>query len=257
VIARFAHAAEEAAPNGRLFWWAYYRGVSLPRRVDAQIWPADPDGAVVVPAGNGLHLVGAFASKLHYRAAFASDRPTALERYVAELPDAPDLSGAERVSAVIGTNDYPFVKRDPLPAPGVALIGDAAMASDPLPAVGCGWAFRSAEWLVDAALAGEVDRYRSARAEVEEYDALARLDAGDPSPAPMQVALRRAARDDRELARRLGMFAMRAAPPSVLLNPDTFARAQAYLATETAPASTSAAMPGSSRPSSVSTSFVC
>jgi len=94
---------------------------------------------------------------------------------------------------------------------------------------------------------------------IDEYDALARQDAGapSPSPAPAQVALRHAARHDRELARRLGMFAMRAAPPSVLLNPDTFARVQDYSATETAPASTSAAIASSSRPSSVSTSRVC
>ena len=41
--------------------------------------------------------------------------------------------------------------------PGVALVGDAALAADPLFGVGCGWAFQSAEWLVDhtaAAVAG-------------------------------------------------------------------------------------------------------
>ena len=35
-------------------------------------------------------------------------------------------------------------------APGLALIGDAALATDPLFGVGCGWAFQSAEWLADA-----------------------------------------------------------------------------------------------------------
>jgi 2-polyprenyl-6-methoxyphenol hydroxylase-like FAD-dependent oxidoreductase len=43
-------------------------------------------------------------------------------------------------------------------APGLALIGDAALATDPLFGVGCGWAFESAEWLADAvapALRGE------------------------------------------------------------------------------------------------------
>jgi len=34
--------------------------------------------------------------------------------------------------------------------PGLAFIGDAAMASDPLWAGGCGRAFQSAAWLVDA-----------------------------------------------------------------------------------------------------------
>ena len=43
-------------------------------------------------------------------------------------------------------------------APGLALVGDAALAADPLFGVGCGWAFQSGEWLADAvapALAGE------------------------------------------------------------------------------------------------------
>src|SRR5438445_11004801 len=35
-------------------------------------------------------------------------------------------------------------------APGLALIGDAALAIDPLWGVGCGWAFQSAEWLADS-----------------------------------------------------------------------------------------------------------
>ena len=54
-------------------------------------------------------------------------------------------------------------------APGLALIGDAALATDPLFGVGCGWAFQSAEWLADSvapALHGEesleqgLERYR-------------------------------------------------------------------------------------------------
>jgi 2-polyprenyl-6-methoxyphenol hydroxylase-like FAD-dependent oxidoreductase len=43
-------------------------------------------------------------------------------------------------------------------APGRALVGDAAMAVDPLFGVGCGWAVQSGEWLagsVAPALAGE------------------------------------------------------------------------------------------------------
>jgi flavin-dependent dehydrogenase len=35
-------------------------------------------------------------------------------------------------------------------APGLALVGDAALAIDPLWGVGCGWALQSAEWLADS-----------------------------------------------------------------------------------------------------------
>jgi flavin-dependent dehydrogenase len=34
--------------------------------------------------------------------------------------------------------------------PDLALVGDAALAADPLPGVGCGWAYQSAEWLAEA-----------------------------------------------------------------------------------------------------------
>ena len=37
----------------------------------------------------------------------------------------------------------------PAARPGIAFVGDAALASDPFWGIGCGWAFQSAEWLVD------------------------------------------------------------------------------------------------------------
>jgi menaquinone-9 beta-reductase len=58
-------------------------------------------------------------------------------------------------------------------APGLALIGDAALAIDPLWGVGCGFAFQTAEWLADAvapALGGAepleagLERYRKRHA---------------------------------------------------------------------------------------------
>ena len=58
---------------------------------------------------------------------------------------------------ILGKLDMPNRMRTPS-APGLALIGDAALATDPLFGVGCGWAFQSAEWLADAvapALRGE------------------------------------------------------------------------------------------------------
>jgi flavin-dependent dehydrogenase len=53
----------------------------------------------------------------------------------------------------------------------VAFVGDAALATDPSMGVGCGWAFESAEWLVDHTrsallehgdLDRALDRYRRA-----------------------------------------------------------------------------------------------
>jgi len=58
---------------------------------------------------------------------------------------------------VMGKIDMTNRLRNPV-APGLALVGDAAMAADPLFGVGCGWAFQSGEWLADSvapALHGE------------------------------------------------------------------------------------------------------
>ena len=63
------------------------------------------------------------------------------------LPDAPDLSDAARESKLLCKLEMPNVSR-PAARPGLAFVGDAALASDPLWGVGCGWAFQSADWLV-------------------------------------------------------------------------------------------------------------
>jgi hypothetical protein len=50
--------------------------------------------------------------------------------------------------------------------PGLALVGDAALATDPLFGIGCGWAFQTSEWLADAvapALRGEADLEKGLR----------------------------------------------------------------------------------------------
>jgi len=69
-----------------------------------------------------------------------------------------------------GKIDLTNVAHTPV-APGLALVGDAALAIDPLWGVGCGWALQSAEWLADSvaeplvqrrALAGGLRRYKRA-----------------------------------------------------------------------------------------------
>ena len=98
---------------------------------------------------DGVTMMAAFLNKDRL-AEFGGDREAALLGSFAELPCGPDLSAAERASDVIGTTDYPSVTRRHIVAPGVALIGDAAMVGDPLWGTGCGWTFQSAEWLADA-----------------------------------------------------------------------------------------------------------
>ena len=232
-VARAAGLAQDTAPNERFLFWGYYRGARTRGPGDGQVWLLDPDAAVCCRTDDGLTQVGVFPSKARL-AEFAADRAGAFERFVAGLPDGPLLVGAQRVGKLVGTTDYPCLRREPTPRPGLALVGDAATASDPVPAVGCGWALRSAEWLVDAtlpALAGDEElgrallHYRRAHRFIDRYDELGRHEARALPPNLIQRAVRTAAVDDPELARRIGLFAMRAAPPSILRSPRVAIRA--------------------------------
>jgi flavin-dependent dehydrogenase len=80
---------------------------------------------------------------------FKSDLEGAFRRFIEALPEGPAIGDAERISPILGQLDMPNIVRQTT-GPGVALIGDAALAADPLFGVGCGWAFQSAEWLVEA-----------------------------------------------------------------------------------------------------------
>jgi menaquinone-9 beta-reductase len=232
-VARLAGVAEDVAPNERFGWWAYYRGVIPGGPGGNQIWSLDPDVGILIRTDDDLHMLVAFPTKARL-SRFQADRPLALERFMAALPDAPDLSGAERVSKVIGTNDYPCIRRDPAPRPGLVLVGDAAITGDPTPAVGCGWAFRAAEWLVESTApalrdgsdpAAGVVGYRRALRFIEEHDRLGRQDARARPVNRVQRLITKAALRDPELGRRVYLFSMRATPVSALINPGTLVRA--------------------------------
>jgi 2-polyprenyl-6-methoxyphenol hydroxylase-like FAD-dependent oxidoreductase len=235
-VAELAGARRSVAPNERFGYWAYYRGV-VPRgpapAEDAQVWRLDPDVAIMVNTDDGLRLLAAFPTKA-LLTGFRPDPGAALERFFGALADGPDLSGAVRESKVVGTTDYPCVRHDPTPRPGVVLVGDAAVTSDPTPAPGCGWAFRSAEWLVDATapalVAGEsvgtsLRAYRRSLRFIGAHDRAIRDEARGRRQGRVGRLVNRAAMRDPVLARRAYLFASRAIPAGELLNPGTVVRA--------------------------------
>jgi flavin-dependent dehydrogenase len=88
------------------------------------------------------------------------------------LPDGPPIRASRIVQPPQGKLDMTNVANTPT-APGLALVGDAALAIDPLWGVGCGWALQSAGWLADSvapalrgseALPAGLKRYRRAHA---------------------------------------------------------------------------------------------
>lgn len=124
----------------------------------------EPDTAYAFPNEDGVTLLGCTPSKERLPE-FKNDLEGSFVRFFENLPMGPRLSDAERVSKIIGATDLANVSR-PAARPGLAFVGDAALWSDPLWAVGCGWAFQSAEWLVEEtadALLGDGDLDRALR----------------------------------------------------------------------------------------------
>jgi flavin-dependent dehydrogenase len=230
-LARMADVPGRVRPHNRFFYWAYWRGVP----VDAdrsRMWFMEPDCAYTFPNEDGLTVV-LVAPHRDRLPEFRSDLEGAYLRYVAALPDAPDLSRATRESKVIGKLDLPNVSRPPA-RPGLAFVGDAAIATDPLWGVGCGWAFQSAEWLVDEtsdALVGSGDL----DAALESYRRVHRkrlgphhfliADLASARPAnPLERRMYRAAVDDDDVFHAFEAIGARRESPATLFRPKMLLR---------------------------------
>jgi menaquinone-9 beta-reductase len=249
-IARLAGARERRAPNERFCYMAYFSGVGLPAGSGGRLWLLDPDAAIAAPNDDGLTVLAAFLHKRRLPE-FRADRGRALRALFAALPQAPELARAEPAGKVLGYTDYGLVRRDPAPRPGLALAGDAALTSDPLMAIGCGWALQSAAWLADAvapALAGgepparALRRYRRAhRRRLAGHHRMLAADARAHRMSPAARLLFSAAVHDPRTAALLSRYAERSIPPRRLLAPRSLARAAAVRLASGLPASSSAA----------------
>jgi menaquinone-9 beta-reductase len=200
-VARLAQMRGRVRPNNRFFYFAYWRGVR-PTTSRPRLWLLEPEAAAMFPNEDDLTVMVAGFHRAQL-AAVRADPEDSYRRFMRELPEGPDLESAERASKLIGALDVPNVWR-PAAKPGVALVGDAAFAADPLFGVGCGWAFQSAEWLVDHTLGavagdGELDRalarYRRAfrRRLLPHYWQVADFASGRPLRLNERIGMRAAA----------------------------------------------------------------
>lgn len=221
-------------PNKRVAYGAYYR--YLPVKVDtARLWFLEPDVAYIFPTDDGQSIVATMfpreklpllKDKLHGN----------FEAIFKDVPDFPSLDGAEIIGNVIGMANMPNQWRK-RPPEGLAFVGDAAVAADPLFGVGCGWGFQSAEWLVDAtapALAAgaevepAVDDYRKRLRKgllghylmIADYSRARQFNPGE------KLLFSGAARDERT-AYKFGQLGARIAPARGFFSPVTMARAAA------------------------------
>jgi 2-polyprenyl-6-methoxyphenol hydroxylase-like FAD-dependent oxidoreductase len=179
-IAELAEVPVKTLPHGRFAYGAYYEGPPPVGAPDGSIWMMNPQWAAAFPTDADLTFYAAMPTKDRLPE-FKRDPAAALTAFVADVPDAPPILESRCVSAVLGKLEMPNRVRQ-VTAPGLALVGDAALATDPLFGVGCGWAFQSAEWLVDSVapalrgaepLAHGLARYR--RRHARELRAHARL----------------------------------------------------------------------------------
>jgi flavin-dependent dehydrogenase len=147
-VAKLAGVRERTHRHERIAYGAYFEGPAPARSPDASFWLLDPDMAAAFPTDAGLTFYAAMPTKRRLDE-FREDPARALVELVASVPDAPPIRESRMVAPPQGKLDMTNVAHTPV-APGVALVGDAALAIDPLWGVGCGWALQSAEWLADS-----------------------------------------------------------------------------------------------------------
>jgi menaquinone-9 beta-reductase len=147
-IADLAAAKTKTSAHGRFAYGAYFDGPPSAADGASSIWMLDPNWVAAFPTDSGLVFYAAMPTKDRLPE-FRRDPEAALVSFVSNIPEAPPIEVSQRVSPVLGKIEMPNKVRVPV-APGLALVGDAAMAVDPLFGVGCGWAFQSAEWLADS-----------------------------------------------------------------------------------------------------------
>jgi 2-polyprenyl-6-methoxyphenol hydroxylase-like FAD-dependent oxidoreductase len=230
--AGLARVRARSRDHGRFVYFAAFEGVRLHTTGGSQMWMLDPDVAYAFPNGD-LTVLSVMPTK-EKLAEFRADIGGHFFRAVRRLPDGPDLSDATQVTPFSGVTNYACVSRRPI-APGVALVGDAAMTSDYLWGTGCGFAFQTAEWLVDAtaplvqagpqAIAAGLERYRRQhRRRLSAHQWLMSDYAGGrPLQPPEKLVLSAAARDART-ADRLQRFSERSVSPAHLFAPTALAR---------------------------------
>ena len=231
-VARLARVPARSKPNRRFFYWAYWSGME-PAGPRARMWLLEPDCAYTFPNEDGL-TVALVAPHERRLPEFRADREAAYMRMLASLPDAPDLSRATRESKLLGKLELPNSIR-PAARPGLAFVGDAAIAGDPFWGIGCGWAFQSAEWLADEvgpALVGggdldaALERYRRLhfRRLALHQAQMSSFASGRPTNLLERLIWRAAPRDP-EVLRALEKVASRRAGPLSPLRPRIVARA--------------------------------
>ncbi len=154
-VAKLAGVRERRVRHRRIAYGGYFEQARPAGWPDMSLWLLDPDMVFAAPTDGGLTFYAAMPTKERTEE-FRREPAQALVRFVSGVPDAPPIAAGRLTQPVQGKLDMTNVAHRPA-APGLALVGDAALAIDPLWGVGCGWALQSAEWLSDSVLPALLD----------------------------------------------------------------------------------------------------
>jgi flavin-dependent dehydrogenase len=231
-VAALAGLEGKTFPHGRFSYGAYYEGPPPAGAPDGTIWLLDPAWVAAFPTDDGLTLYAVMLTHDELPK-FKGDLAGALERYVASVPDAPPILESTRVSDLIGKVKMPNRMRGPV-GDGVALVGDAALATDPVWGVGCGWAVQTGEWLADALapwvrgeqpLARSLRRYKkTCTRNLAPHARMIHDYAGGRQFNGMEKRLYATAAQDPVLAEKMGRIGVRMDSPLSIMRPSTIAR---------------------------------
>ncbi len=224
-IAELSGVRTKTLPHGRFAYGCYFEDAIPDPSLDSSLWFLDPDIAAAFPTDSGLTMYVAMPTKARLPE-FKRDPLAALIEHVAAVPDAPPIRSGRPLEPLLGKLDMPNRIRRPV-APGLALVGDAALATDPLFGVGCGWALQSGEWLADSVapalhgtepLAAGLSRYRRRhRRELRGHAFLIHdYTSGRKMQLPERVSFAAAARDP-DLAVILDAYATRQIRPTQMM----------------------------------------
>jgi len=232
-IAQLANMPKREWRNGRFTYLAYYRDLPIAKGSASQMWLLNPDVAYACPNDDGVMMLAAMVTS-DKRDTWKSDVEGNFVRMFRSIPGAPSLTQGRRISSFIGAVGLSHIARA-VARPGLALVGDAALAADPLWGVGCGWAFQSAGWLADC-VGDELDRPSSLDRALKHYRNRHRWELGGHAflisgyasgrrfNVPEKLMLRAAARNS-QCAGYLARFADRTIGVSQFLAPTAIARA--------------------------------
>src|SRR5262245_48577892 len=131
-------------PNNRFCYYAYFVNMSFPSQM---IWFREPHWIYAFPNDDDVTVLCSYIHK-SLLPEFKRDFKSAFRGLYDGLPGGPQFDGVEQIAETRGMIEIPNISRQSS-HPGLALVGDAALAVDPMWGTGISFAVRSAEWLVD------------------------------------------------------------------------------------------------------------